>query len=158
MAPPTSTATSCSTSSWSREFHFHLYLQAYKPIISFAAFVLDWKLVLSDFIQTFILWMTCFKSDSIKNINVTNHKSNPQNLLSGDNHPVENPVSKQALFLDLFHFYWLGIQSCRPLTCSHTTLCNLDLIHHVLFFLTLQSNNSCSFLHHDMDQDLNKFW
>ena len=31
--------------------------------------------------------------------------------LSGNNHPVENPDSKQALFLDLFHIYWLGIQS-----------------------------------------------
>ena len=42
------------------------------------------------------------------------------------------------------------------ITCSHTSLCNLDLIHQVLFFLILQSNNSCSFLHHDRVQPLNK--
>ena len=36
--------------------------------------------------------------------------------LSGNNHPVENPDSKQALFLDLFHIYWLGIQSFPSLT------------------------------------------
>ena len=40
--------------------------------------------------------------------------------LSGNNHPVENPDSKQALFLDLFHIYWLGIQSCPSLEPEST--------------------------------------